>query len=283
MHALPSAWSEAIQAYLTAQRASGAPSTTCNTRRQHLEHLARRVDAGPWSLTGDQLVTYAGEQVWAVETRRGRRATFVSFYEWAIVSKRTTDNPAAMLPRVKASDPNPRPVPDAVYLEALVRADPDEALWVDLAAEHGLRRAEIAVVHSSDIVPTLLGHDLTVHGKGSKTRTVPLTHAMARALLARGPGYAFPGDDHGHISPRWLGKRVNTRLLADDWTIHKLRHRAATRFYIAAEGDPYAVADLMGWANINMVRVYVKLPSDRLRNIVEGASRSGAPLLRIAG
>ncbi len=147
--------------------------------------------------------------------------------------------------------------------EALMRATPLEALWIDLAAEHGLRRAEVACIHSADIVETLMGHDLVVHGKGGKLREVPLTRAMAAALLALvddlpgGRGYLFPGDEDEHVSARWLGFRVN-RLLAGHWTMHKLRHRAATRFWVSAEGDPYVVADLMGWANLSMVRTYVE-------------------------
>ncbi|WP_460775993.1 tyrosine-type recombinase/integrase [Microbacterium sp. GXF7504] len=218
------------------------------------------------------------QQNWARETRRGRLTTFRAFYLWAVETGRVDIDPTATIAKVRPGDPNPRPVPDRVYLEALIRADADERLWIDLAAEHGLRRAEIACIHSRDIVETLLGHDLIVHGKGGKLREVPLTRSMALALLARGPGYLFPGDDAGHVSPRWLGKRVG-RLLEGDWTIHKLRHRAATRFWIESNGDPYVVADLMGWASLQMVRTYVKLPDARKRAIVEAASRSGASLL----
>lgn len=278
MNTITPEWAQAINDYIDAQIAGGAPRTTLRTRRDHLQHLARRIGAGPWTMTGAELVGYLAQQNWERETRRGRRGTFVSFYSWAIRAGWTTDDPLVAVDRVRAADPNPRPVPDRVYLEALVRADADEALWIDLAAEHGLRRAEISVIHSDDVQETLLGFDLLVHGKGGKFRTVPLTRGMARALLDRPRGYLFRGDDEGHISPRWLGKRVNM-LLEGDWTIHKLRHRAASRFWVNSGGDPYAVADLMGWASLNMVRVYVKLPDDRLRSIVEGASRSGRPLL----
>ncbi|RZU66739.1 site-specific recombinase XerD [Microterricola gilva] len=280
MNTIPPEWATAITNYIDAQTAAGSPRTTLRTRREHLQHLARRIGSGPWHMTGAELVGYLAQQNWERETRRGRRGTLASFYGWAIRAGWTTDDPLEQVDRVKAADPNPRPVPDRVYLEALVRADADEAIWIDLAAEHGLRRAEISVIHSSDIQETLLGFDLLVHGKGSKLRTVPLTRVMARSLLARPAGYLFPGDDEGHISPRWLGKRVNN-LLEGDWTIHKLRHRAATRFWVMAEGDPYAVAELMGWASLNMVRVYVKMPTDRLRRIVEGASRVGAPLASV--
>lgn len=280
MHRPSERWSEATAAYLTAQHANGRPRTTRETRRQHLEHLARRVDAGPWELSSDALAGYLAMHDWARETRRGRLVTLTSFYTWAMATGRATASPVDALERVRPGDPNPRPVPDAVYLAALARADDDERLWIDLAAEHGLRRAEVAAIHSDDLVQTLLGWDLDVRGKGGKRRRVPLTSAMARALRERGRGWLFPGDDGGHVSPRWLGTRVS-RLLGGGWTMHKLRHRAATRFWTASSGDPYVVADLMGWANLSLVRVYVALPDERRRAVVEGASRGGVPVSRL--
>ncbi|MDL9978858.1 tyrosine-type recombinase/integrase [Microbacterium sp. ASV49] len=273
------AWASAIDAFAAAQLASNIARTSVYARRQHLGHLAKRIMRAPWDVTSDDLAGYMAQQDWMPETRRGRRTTFAAFYGWAVETGRVAADPVAGIKRAKASAPDPRPVPDRVYLAALVQADDDEALWIDLAAEHGLRRAEIACIHSRDISETLIGHDLRVHGKGGKTRYVPLTRAMARALLnlAERGGYLWPGDEAGHVSARWLGKRVN-RLLEGAWTIHKLRHRAATRFWVAAEGDPYVVADLMGWANLSMVRRYVKLPDERRRAVVEAASRAGRPL-----
>lgn len=266
-------WRVAIDHFLSVERVAGKRKTTLYSLRQRLDHMARRVRVGPWELTADHLIEYADAQDWERETRRGRQAAFSAFYGWAHRRGLVSIDPTAELTKIKPGDPNPNPVPDRVYLAALIRADKDEAIWIDLAAEHGLRRSEIAQLHSDDIIETLLGHDLRVPGKGGKIRYVPLTRPMARDLLDREPGYLFRGEDNGHISPRWLGTRVN-RLLEQPWTIHKLRHRAATRFWIVSDGDQLAVADLMGWANLAMVRVYVRQPSDRLRRIVDAASRS---------
>ncbi|GAA5205882.1 tyrosine-type recombinase/integrase [Microbacterium kyungheense] len=281
-------WGAAIEDFITAQVASGIRVTSTYTRRQHLQHFAARIERGPWEVTSDDLAVFLARQNWAQETRRSRRTTFAAFYGWAVATRRIVDDPVAGLAKLRPSEPTPRPVPDRVYLEALLRASPVEALWIDLAAEHGLRRAEIACIASWDIVETLVGHDLVVHGKGGKTRDVPLTRAMTAALLSivdelpRGRGYLFPGDEGGHVSARWLGFRVN-RLLDGHWTIHKLRHRAATRFWVSADGDPYVVADLMGWANLSMVKTYVKLPDDRKRAVLEGASRGGRSLVAANG
>lgn len=273
-------WRAEIHAFLDAEAAAGHPATTRYTRRQHLQHLARRVPLPPWSVSADDLAHYAATQRWARDTRRARRATFVAFWAWAIATGRTSYDPTLVLPKMKAQEPDPRPAPDPVYLAALARADHDERLWIDLAAQHGLRRAEIAQIQCEDLIQADEGTDLVVHGKGGKPRTIPLTDDMATALWQlthqRKSGPLWPGDDAGHISPRWLGKRVN-RLLDGRWTIHKLRHRAATRFWVSSNGDPYAVAELMGWSNLNMVTRYVHQPTARLRRILTTASRLTDP------
>ncbi len=269
MHATPSAWSEAIQAYLTAQRASGAPSTTCNTRRQHLEHLARRVDAGPWSLTADELVTYAGEQVWKAETRRGRRTTFRSFYAWAHATGRAESNVALALPRVKPAQARPRPTPDRVYRAALANADDRLKLILRLAHDAGLRRAEIAQVHSRDLFEDLHGWSLRVHGKGDKERDITLTPRLALELRTLPPGWAFPGDDGGHLSPRWVGK-LAAKVLPDHWTLHTLRHSFGTRVFAAS--DLAVAQEALGHASPATTRIYVEVPNDRIRAAVLAAA-----------
>jgi integrase/recombinase XerC len=259
-------WTTAIDDYLSAQRAAGAPMTTCTTRRQHLEHLGRRVEAGPWQLTADQLVDYAGAQDWARETRRGRRSTFRSFWAWAVATGRVETNLALALPKVPASRPRPHPTPDHVYRHALARSTPRERLMLRLGAEIGLRRAEVAVVHSDDLSQDLVGWSLLVHGKGSRLRTVPLSPSLALALRTEGYGYVFPGDHDGHLSPRWVGKLM-TNLIPEGYTMHSLRHRFATKAY-AVDRDVFAVQELLGHASPATTRGYVVVENEALRRTV---------------
>lgn len=264
-------WPDAIEAYLLSQRAAGAPSTTIGCRRQHLRHLARGIRTPPWAIAGEQLVEWAGVQEWQPETRRGRRTTFLSFWRWAIATERTTTNPAAALPLVKPTAPNPRPVPDRVYEAALWHADDRVRLMMRLAAEAGMRRAEIAVVHSSDLVEDLDGWSLVVHGKGNKARVVPLTRRIALELRSLPGGYAFPGAIDGHLSPRRVGELV-TDQLEGDWTIHKLRHRAGTRWHRSSGGDLLVVQELLGHASPATTRAYVKVQRESLRQAVDEAA-----------
>ncbi|MCU1527930.1 MAG: site-specific tyrosine recombinase XerD, partial [Frondihabitans sp.] len=223
-------WITLIALYLSAQGLAGAPLTTLTTRKQHLQHLARRIRLDPAQVTGQALVEYAASQPWARETARGRRSTFRSFFTWTQETGHTDENPALALARVKPGTPNPKPAPDRIYREALMKASPREALMLRLAAEMGLRRGEVAAVHSADLFEDMVGWSLTVHGKGQKDRVVPCPPGIVTALQRLPHGYAFPGDDNGHLSPRWVGK-LATGLLEGEWTMHKLRHRFATMAY----------------------------------------------------
>jgi integrase len=262
-------WTRAIADYLIAQRAAGAPPTTCGTRRQHLEHLARRVSVGPWSLTGAELVAYAGAQDWMPETRRSRRTTFRSFYAWAVQAGHVEVSTALALPKVKAGQARPRPAPERVYEAALARSDDRLKLILRLAHDAGLRRTEIARVHSSDLFEDLHGWSLRVHGKGARIRDVPLTPRLALELRTLPPGWAFPGSDDGHLSPRWVGK-LATVVLPDEWTLHTLRHSFGTRIY--AHADLAVAQDLLGHASPATTRIYVQVPNERLRSAVLAAA-----------
>lgn len=258
-------WLNAIDLYIAHMRAAGAPLTSQNTRRQHLQHMARRIGIGPWEVTGERLVEWAGDQVWALSTRHGRRASFREFWRWAKQRKLTRHNPAKALPKVRQPKARPRPCPDRIYKEALMRADARTAIALRLANDNGLRRGEIAVVHNNDIFEDLVGHSLLVHGKGNKTRDMPLSPAIARMLLDLPQGWAFPGDDGGHLSPRWLGKIVN-RTLEGGWTIHSLRHRFASRVRRLFDLD--VAQELLGHASADTTRIYAVVPREELREAV---------------
>lgn len=270
MNVLSSAWAEAIDGYLASQRAGGAPQTTCYTRRQHLQHIGRRIGCGPFEVTPQLLLEWAGAQTWMPETRRGRRSTFRSFYAWAIATGQTEINPALVLPKVKPSEPAPRPAPDRIYHEALMRAAPRERLMLRLAAEIGMRRAEVSQVHSDDLVEDMVGFSLLVHGKGLKLRTVPLTPGVATDLLALGYGFAFPGKIDGHLSARRVGELI-TDLMPGRWTMHTLRHRFATRAY-SVDRDVFTVQELLGHASPATTRRYVKIDNSALRRTVLAAA-----------
>lgn len=266
-------WATAIQTWSVALRAVGREETTIGTRREHLRWLATWArERSPWDLTEEDLTDWMGHHVWSLETRRGVRASVRVFYAWALRTGRVQVDPAAALPIVKAAIPDPRPAPIRVYRQALAEAPYRERLILRLAAECGMRRAEVAQIHRDDLVEDLEGWSIQVHGKGRRNRTVPLPPDLARELrrvCENSGGYAFPGSDHGHLSPRWVGKMM-ARRLEGDWTMHTLRHLFATTTY-AIDRDVFTVQDLLGHASPATTRRYVKLPDDSKRKHVMAA------------
>lgn len=262
-------WQVAIDAYLLYERHTGKTKATVESHRQRLSQMAARVGAGPWELTAEQLIAWAGTQDWEQETRRGRYNSYRAFWGWAKSTKRCRHNIAKQLAKVKPGEPDPNPVPEWVYRKALMRGSDRQRLWLELAYDLGLRRCEVAVIHSRDLVEDLLGWSLIVHGKGRKRRTVPLTTSLANQLRDLPEGYAFPGDDDGHLSARWIGKQV-ADLLDGDWTMHKLRHSAGTKFYL--HGDLPAAQKLLGHSSPATTMRYVKVPDEHLRSTVYAAA-----------
>lgn len=242
--------------------------------------MANGLGVSPENVTGVSLIRFFAEQdCWARETRRGYRNTAVSFYGWAHKNGYLESNPAADLPSIKAAAPSPRPAPDRVYREALLAAPPRVMLMLRLAAEAGLRRAEVAQVSTLDLTETIDGFLLVVHGKGDKARTVPITDELALEIL-RGPeahtagagdrGWLFPGDEDGHLSPRWVGK-LCAAAMPDDWTLHKLRHRFATRAYRGTR-NLRAVQTLLGHASVATTEIYTAVDDAEVRAAMNAAA-----------
>lgn len=277
------AWRVAIKAWEDSSRGGMKPSpeTTIRTRLEHLRLLAKTIGVGPWDVTGDQLLAWFTDRDWKPNTYRSRRTTFRAFYSWAVKCGHAEESPAHEIPPGEVPEPDPRPVPDRHVWEALAKATPRERLMVELAGDYGMRRAEVAVVHpDNDMYEDLTGWTLIVHGKGGKVRHLPLEPETAARLRRLGRGYAFPGRVDGHLSPRWVGTLVS-RLLPDDYTMHKLRHRAGT-LWNDETGDLSVVQDLLGHADPKTTRAYVKSSSARKREAVAGARKATAERRRSA-
>lgn len=139
---------------------------------------------------------------------------------------------------------------------------------IRLAAECGLRRAEIAQVRSDDVMDDLLGRTLIVHGKGDKQRLVPLPDDLAQKIIDR-HGWLLPGRWSGHVEASYVGKHI-ARLLGGEWTAHSLRHRYATMTYQETH-DLYLVSRLLGHESVETTQRYVAMPDSRLRAALAGA------------
>jgi integrase/recombinase XerC len=139
----------------------------------------------------------------------------------------------------------------------------------------GLRVGEIAALDVADVsLSAKLGVVKIWHGKGNKSREVPLHSEARKALSAylltrKGDSALFTGRD-GRLGTRSVGQIVvksGKRAGIDNLTPHVLRHTFATNL-IRSGTDITLVADLLGHASLDTTRRY-SLPSagDRARAV----------------
>jgi integrase len=261
---VPLSWVEPLESWGEWMSAANRPKTTQYLRTYQLRRFARETGLHPFDVTLGDLVTWIAGQDWGAETKRSYRTALRAFYLWARDDERIAVNPAWRLPAITTPRRLPRPTSEAVLLEALAMAVPRVRMMVLLAAREGLRRGEIAQVHTRDIEPDLLdGWNLRVHGKGSRERLLPLCDELRVLLQAAPPGYVFPGKIDGHLSPAYVGKLVS-RVLGVGSTTHCLRHRYGTVCY-AGSHDLLAVQALLGHSKPETTKLYVLIPDASLR------------------
>ena len=259
----PVPWRKSIEGWTDTLRAAGLSAQTIKSRRYKMVHLATLLmPSGPKDVTTEQIVQAFARQQWKPETRKAYRNTISSFFRWLHKSGRRSDDPSLDVPRVKKPHAHPRPCPDRYIAAAMEKATSSEKLMIRLGAECGLRRGEIARVHSDNVVADSAGRSLIVRGKGDKQRIVPLPDDLA-GIIMDARGYLFPGRFGGHVEESYIGDHVS-HLLPAGYAAHTLRHRFATTAY-AATHDLFVVAELLGHESVETTEHYVAMPDGRLR------------------
>lgn len=149
----------------------------------------------------------------------------------------------------------------------------------------GLRLQELININISDI--DFENNKLNVIGKGNKERTIYLNNACMNAInkyLAVRPRNCvkfnsrdalFLSEQKQRIGRRTVQYIVKNELKnagiekADIYSVHKLRHTAATLMYKYGNVDIRALQELLGHESISTTQIYTHVDNDQVRNAVE--------------
>lgn len=148
----------------------------------------------------------------------------------------------------------------------------------------GMRLSELVNINIKDI--TFSEAKLSVVGKGNKERTIYLNNACISAineyLLERpkeGIKYnskdaLFLSERRERISNRTVQLIVKKELLkagldTNKYSVHKLRHTAATLMYQYGNVDIRALQELLGHESISTTEIYTHVDNSQIRNAVE--------------
>ena len=212
------------------------------------------------------------------------------WYHWLVRQHGFKANPLVGLRAPKAK----RTLPKALSVEATQRLlDGEEGSAVDLARDRamfellyssGLRLAEMVALDVDDGRLDLRHAEVTVTGKGSKTRTVPIGARAREAIrqwIDKRQGIAAPGEKAlfvgargRRISPAVVGARLaawaRRRGLPQRVHPHMLRHSFASHVLQSSQ-DLRAVQEMLGHASISTTQVYTHLDFQALAKVYDAA------------
>lgn len=210
------------------------------------------------------------------------------YFRWLARHRNLRANPVLGIRAPKAA----RPLPKALSVEAAQRLLDGEledkspltlqdAAMFELLYSSGLRVGELTALNLSDEPDK---GEVTVTGKGSKTRTVPVgakaRDALKRWLFLRDK-IAAPHEKALFVGAR--GKRISSsrvwqrltrwakrRGLAENVHPHMLRHSFASHMLQSSQ-DLRAVQEMLGHASISTTQVYTHLDFQALAKIYDAA------------
>lgn len=148
----------------------------------------------------------------------------------------------------------------------------------------GMRLSELVNINIKDI--QFDECKMTVIGKGNKERTIYLNNACMRAIanyleVRPKEGIDYKSKDALFLSER--RERISNRTVqyivkkelkkagldTNKYSVHKLRHTAATLMYQYGNVDIRALQELLGHASISTTEIYTHVANEQVRNAVE--------------
>ena len=245
--------------------AAGVAAGTLRLRTKYVERYMKHLTAQgktPIDATVSDVASFlSSNKDWKPATRASVKSSVSAFHVWLMVEGLRPDNPVHGVKNVRIPPSQPKLVSEDVFHDAIraARTDKRALLALMLAGYAGLRRNEIATLHTDDVTE----RGLRVTGKGGRTRMVPI-HPVLRPILDREcetPGWLFPGRD-GHVSARTINRIVN-QYLPEGFSIHSLRHRFATMVHNGSH-DLRSVQELLGHSSLATTQRYVWVSHDDL-------------------
>jgi len=212
-----------------------------------------------------------------------------SFFRWLARDRGVTSNPCAGLRAPKAPKALPKALAPDEARQLLDRRGEgalevrDKAMF-ELCYSSGLRLAELVGLEIADAAGVLRDAEVTVTGKGRKTRIVPVgakaraaleAWVAARAEVARADEPAlFVGARGERVNPSVVRHRLARWALRAGLGLHvhphMLRHSFASHV-LQSSGDLRAVQEMLGHASISTTQVYTHLDFQHLAKVYDAA------------
>lgn len=242
-----------------------------------------------------EFLFYAGadrQNGWAAKARK--LTAIKSFYKYLVNKRHLLEkNPAANIeaPKKEKTLPKFLSVEESLDLLNAITADTEsKTLKRDYAITTlflncGMRLSELCGIDMRDVDSDL--RSLRVIGKGAKERIIYLNTACRDALgdylAVRGAGFdettaASPalflssrGQRISNKTVQWMINKYLKRAGLENkgYSVHKLRHTAATLMYQTGKVDVRVLKDILGHEQLNTTQIYTHVSDSSMERAME--------------
>ena len=239
-----------------------------------------------------EFLFYAGSERlngWSAKARK--LSSIKVFYKYLVVKRKLIDkNPAIDIdtPKKEKSLPKHLSVDESLALLEAISTDTEsknvkrDFAIATLFLNCGMRLSELCGIDLRDIDDSL--RSLRVFGKGAKERIVYLNAACQEALIeyikvrnlninsrTSAEPALFLSSRGQRISDKtvqWMiGKYLKLAgLESKGYSVHKLRHTAATLMYQSGNVDVRVLKDILGHEQLNTTQIYTHISDEQMEN-----------------
>ncbi len=242
-----------------------------------------------------EFLFYAGsdrQNGWAAKARK--LTAIKSFFKYLVSKRKLLEkNPAANIdsPKKERALPKFLTLEESMALLDTIRSDTASAsvkrdyAIVTLFLNCGMRLSELCGIDLKDLDPQL--RSLRVIGKGAKERVIYLNAACRDAIQAylevrianlsendaANPALFLSGRGNriSNKTIQWMvGKYLKAAGLENrGYSVHKLRHTAATLMYQSGNVDVRVLKDILGHEQLNTTQIYTHVSDAHMQEAME--------------
>lgn len=231
------------------------------------------------------------KNMWSAKARK--LSAIKGIYKFFTVKRNYfEENPAINIesPKPKKTLPKFLSLDESLMLLQAILDDPEsntkerDYCIVTLFLNCGMRVSELVGININDIDREL--RSLRVLGKGNKERIIYLNEACRNVLhdyleIRLSPKYEYVQTKALFLSR--LNKRISVKtvqwmvykyldlagLEAKHYSVHKLRHTAATLMYQSGNVDVRVLKDILGHEQLNTTQIYTHVSNENMRTAME--------------
>lgn len=222
------------------------------------------------------------------KARARKVSSLRAFFKYLKMNGIIEDNPMINLdsPKLKKSLPKYLTVDQAKKLLSVIDGANRERDYciITLLLNCGMRLSELVSLDYNKIRFDDDSAYIVITGKGNKERTVYLNHACVAAVSSYmsvrskdgviDKNALFLSNRKTRISPKTVQHLVDeflnkAGLGGMGFSVHKLRHTAATLMYQTGKVDVLALKEILGHENLNTTQIYTHLLDEQLKKAVD--------------